>query len=353
MCENTKSKKLVVANKTLFAITIIYIFFDIYSNGISDIWDSLYVIGFAIWAICRMHYKDKENLGNKIFLLFTIITIIATIIQFVDIIRYYYYIKISVIIILFILSILQKVILAITIFFNIRKNEKKAIGYILLILTLMLCIWRFFQKISFEYIWININNIYMAVYLIFASTKLNVNKKAVFIIIILFVLVSGIVISIKSLEEEYTFKYEISNKSDKEKYENAKNQLMKIDYVDSSNIPIKKKTFEYNGAKINYKANKRFKQIREHYYYLDGISIFIDITMKNNGNNKINSKELKKFKVDDKEFIIGKSSSYDAIASFTKMSDGSYCVIWISFDKEIQLTEEMLQNIKPFFEMTI
>lgn len=350
-----EDRKIRIVNSIFLVFTIIYLlcsfifFFDRYSEGlILGIGTRLYLIGFIIFVICNI--RNKKNLGIKIFLVLAIVSVIATIIEYINIISYKYvgeYVTITnnltlVEKVLMIIASIQKILLAILLFFNMKEKEKIGIAYTLLVVTAILDIMMMFQNVTIEYGLLIVTNIYIAVYLLYFNkgTSIKSFRNIILIIITVFLIIALFILSVAWLP--------------KVKYNNVVKKLQKIDSI-SSNISSTTKNLKYNNNRktfsygVSENIQERINNGTMSNYLYNNISI--DIWTQELDTTQISTmySDAENFSVNGRIFYIIPETSYRGMAIYTNIKNNTYCSIAITFDKSVSLSKNDLQNLKPFF----
>lgn len=342
-----EKRKIKMVNNIFLIFTIIYLIYVIFLDGLFEgtilsIGKSLYLIGYIIFAICNTFNKKKE-LGVKIFFTLSTITAIATIIQFITNIGGYSYIAPKIIIPMA-LECLQKTILAILLFFNIKDESKPKIAYVFIVVNAIMDIVMLYQQVTVDYCLLSIVNIYMSVYLLYFNKEISEKSfRNIIIIIVTVLLVIGLFIS------SVTWIPKVS-------YDNALKKIKTIDSI-SSEVLTLKKDISYNNhrKKIEYDVSHSAKELQNngisgYYSYKD---IYIGTTVfKLEGNElyDINNR-TEKFTVNNREFYIRPNTGYNNIEIYTNIKSNIYYVINITFDKIVNLSKKDLENLKPFFNI--
>lgn len=351
-----EDRKIRIINNIFLVFTIISLlcsfifFFDRYSEGlILGIGTRLYLIGFIIFVIYNMHNK-KENIGIKIFLVLAIVSVVATIIKYINIISYEYedeYVSIANNItfadkVLMIVASIQKILLAILLFFNMKEKEKTGLAYTLLAVTAILDIMIVFQNITIEYCLLIVTNIYIAVYLLYFNkgTSIKSFRNIILIIITVFLIIALSILSVAWVP--------------KVKYNNVVKKIQKIDSI-SSNISSTTRNLKYNNNRktfsygVSENVQERINNGTTSNYFYNNMSVSIWTQKLSTEQIATMNYDTESFNVNGREFYIIPATSYSGMEIYTNIKNNTYCSIAITFDKSVSLSKNDLQNLKPFF----
>lgn len=343
-----KDKKIEVINVIFLVVTIAYTIISFADSILNETSESLsyylvrnlYLIGFIVVVIEKI-MKKESKICSSIFLVTTIITAISAIIYNYSIIAnpYFYstFIKVYGIV-----QDIVKVLLVIMSSLYFVKKKNNVISYIFFISTIIYCGYSLLADFSIHCCFVIIVNMYIALYLLYANKGVT-QKTFRNIIIVLIITILTILI--------YTF---YSLELPKIKYNKAVAQLENIDQVNSSMIPTRSVNLKYKKGIINYEVSENIKKALENlYHYNENIDIFLSIEELDSKQINLLQTETKKFVVNGREFFMVTSTTNDGMVNYTKIKNNIYCAIYIAFHKKISLKEEDLQNIKPFFYLTI
>ncbi len=350
-----EDKKIKIVNIIFLIFTIIYtlysfIFsFNIYSEGlIFGIGTRLYLIGFIIFAICQIR-NEKKEIGLKIF---TISTIIATTLTILNVIIYilspYGYAFLEFIeAAVMIVDIAQKIVLTIVLILIFKQKSSRILGYILLGITFILNIVMLCQEITIDYCLLAVVKGYIAVYIYYFEKGISKNsfRNIILIIVVEFLIILSFISSV-------TWIPKIS-------YNSVVQKLQQIDSINANNINTLTRSIKYNNRKtISYEVSQFVKEKINNgslsmYDYDDNITVALSIQELNNQQVYEMEKNAENFIVQNKEFYIIPSTSYNGMAIHTKIQNNLYCIITIIFENKVSLNEKDLQNLKPFFYINV
>ncbi len=341
-------------NKIFLTFTIIYTIFDLgrdlyYGEDIIlSMGLSLYCIGFIVFAVNQLLNKE-EKFGLKTFLILTVITIIASVIHYISIIAEnishgYSYPTLSEAS-LMIINVIQKVLLTIILWFNMKDDKKPVIGYVLLIVTFLLNIAMLYQQISLGYCLLTFVYTYIALYILYFNK--GVSRNSFRNIIITFITVLLIMISL-ILSTTYL---------PKSNYNKAVKQITEINNI-SSDVYTTTEKIKYNRRKeINYNVSVNAiygidTDTIKGYNYED---LFVTISVSELGNQEIYTlnNEFEVFIVDGRQFYVVPQEyiGNNSVQVCTNIENNIYLNIQIFFEEDVKLTENDLQNLRPFFDI--
>ena len=351
-----EDKRIKIINIIFLIFTLLYtlysfIFsFDIYSEGlILGIGTRLYLIGFIIFAICQAR-NEKKEIGLRIF---TILAIISTALTILDVLIYflspYGYLFLEFIeVVTMIVDIAQKITLTIVLILIEKQRPNRILEYILLGITSIMSVIMLLQEISINNCLLIIAKTCIVLYVFYFEQGISKNtfRNIILIIAIEFLIILAFISSVTWIP--------------KIRYNSAVQKLEQINSVNTNTINTVTRSIKFNNNRktINYKVSQLAEEKINNgsismYDYDEKITISLSTQELNNQQVSLMKKDAENFIVNNREFYIIPSTSYNGMNIFTNIQNNLYYSIAIVFANKVSLNEEDLQNLKPFFDINV